>query len=555
MPGEVYPVAIVGCGPVGMTLANLLGAYGTRCVVIEAGADLADFPRAVGTDFDCLRAWQALGLDEKLLRDMVPCGPDGVGMVYRDGGGRPFLEVRPTRRDFGFALGYTFIQPLVDRELLAGLSRFPHVEVRFGHVVESVGQDAEGVDIHGSRRDGAGSFTVRARYVVACDGGRSRVRRSLGIEMRGRAGGGRWLILDTVEPDTPARSVHEVDIWCSARRPTVSVPRLHGHRRWEFLARPEETDEHLLAPQTIAALLAPHVDPDRVEVRRKVVHQFAARVAERMREDRVLLAGDAAHVTPPFAGQGMAMGIRDVFNLGWKLALVANDGAAETLLDTYEEERRDEIRATLRLARRLGRLMMPRTRLGAAATAVVLRAFGRNRAFREFFREGGPRPRVRLRPGAFSVRRAWGRAGGVMLPQPEVEDWNGRRCRLDTLLGPSFALLGFGVDPIDLLSRESLEFWAALGMHIVEIVADPSVCRSPRAAYDRDGAFSTWFGEREGRVLLVRPDRFVAADFRVGEAEQVMRLVRERLGGSMPCAVPSRRAPAWAPGRRGAALS
>jgi len=528
--GETFAVAIVGGGPVGLTLANLLGTYGVRSIVLERDTKRVNHPRAVGTDFDCLRAWQATGLAGKLLPDMIPSGAQGTGLVYRDAAGTIFLEARPERRDYGFAVGYAFLQPRVDRVLREGLDRFPHVVVRTGHRVDSVVQDSRGVTISGVGA-GATPFRVRATFAVACDGGRSGVRQQLDIPMRGWTYDRPWLVLDTLEPDSPGRDVGEVTIWCDPERPTVSVPRLYGHRRWEFLARPGETEAELLDPAMIRQLLARRTDPDQTEVVRKVVYTFSARLAARFRIGRVLLAGDAAHVTPPFAGQGLAIGIRDAFNLGWKLACVARGLAGEDLLATYEEERRPHARASIRIAIRLGWIMMPRTRARAWLAARTLRLLGRVPAFREFMREGGPRPRPRhrRRDGFFAGPRRRGSVRGAMLLQPDVCGPDGRRVPLDAVLGSGFAAIGFGPGPP--LGAGANHFLERLGTRRIRIGGSSSQ-GDALCVEDVEGVLAEWLGDTRERLLLVRPDRFVAVDARGAAADRALRALAVRFSSA-----------------------
>ena len=520
-------VLIVGCGPVGLTLANLLGSHGVPTLVLEKNDGLWDHPRAVGTDCSSLRAWQAAGLAERLLPDMTPMGPAGLGMVYVDPRGRPFLEVRPAPCEHGFAFGYGLIQPLVDRVLLDGLGRFECVAVRFGHRVESVAEDAVGMRVRGRRIDGR-RFEVAADYVIACDGGASPVRRQLGVRMLGSDYHRRWLVLDTLDETAAADDgARDVLIRCDPQRPSVSVPRRHGHRRFEFLARPGESEAELESPETIRRLLGRHVDPDRIRVIRKTTHAFKAKVAERFRIGRVLLAGDAAHVTPPFAAQGLACGIRDAFNLAWKLALVTRGGASPSLLDTYELERRPHDRASVKLAVRLGWLMMPRSRPRAALTQGLLRGLQQLPACRRYLHEGGPKPPPRYRRGFLAPG---GRARGRELPQPEVVDVSGRRRRLDALLGRGFALVGFGVDAAGCLPPAQVARWRSYGTRFVGVLRDGHA-RSEEQVVDVERAFRGRWEHVWGRCLLVRPDRFVAADVAPDRLADALTELERQLAG------------------------
>jgi 3-(3-hydroxy-phenyl)propionate hydroxylase len=519
-------VAIVGGGPVGLTLANLLGRRGVPTVVLERETGPCEQPRAVGVDADCLRAWQAAGLVDAMLPDMHGMGAGGLGMVYLDPAGRPFLEVRPERREQGFPFGCGIVQPLVDRALQGGLARFPWVELRFGVEVDAVEQDENGVALRGRRQTGE-RLELHAAYAVGCDGGRSAVRRALGIPMPGRSARERWLVVDALEPARAADAPGDVAIHCDPARPTVSVPRRGGHRRFEFLLRPEESEAAMLRDESLRALLAPHVDPDSVQVLHRLVHRFQSRVAARYRAGRVLLAGDAAHLTPPFAAQGLSLGVRDAMNLAWKLAFVAQHRAAPALLESYEPERRPDALACLRLAHGLGWLMMPRSRLRAALVPRLLRAACRHRGLREFLREGGPKPAQRLRAASPSPARRG--VAGLRLRQPEVRCADGSRRRLDDLLGDDFALLAFAPLRAGSLGPRAQAAAAALGARMV-VLRPPGAALRGEETEDAEGRFAEWLGALDDRVLLVRPDRFVAADLRSGELERALPALARGLG-------------------------
>lgn len=528
-----WPVVVVGCGPVGMTLGNLLGTHDVPALLLERASCIEPLPRAVGVDRDCLRAWQAAGLDERLLRDMTPMGEDGLGMIYLDPAGRPFMELRPRAREFGFAFGYGFVQPLADRVLLEGLARFEHLEVAFGHRVEAVEPDTDGVTLRVRGPDGL-ERCVRSRFVVACDGGRSELRRALGIAMRGKTQPERWLVLDLLEPSGAAPS-RDVRIHCDAERPTVSVPRCYGHRRLELRLRADESDEEALSDARVRGLLSELADPDGVRVLRKLVYRFNARVADRFRSGRVFLAGDAAHVTPPFAAQGLAMGVRDVFNLAWKLAMVVDGRAGPALLDSYEPERRPDARATVRLAVWLGRIMMPASRWRAVALPAVIRFLRRSRRIERSLREGGPKPRPRVR-GNLVLRSRPGGVAGQWLRQPVVADASGRRDKLDRFLGEGFALLGWSVDPRSVLAPEVLASLDAMGTAVWVLRESGTRGLGAGELCDVDGDWEAWLGAAQDRILLVRPDRFVAADLRAADARDragVAALLR-RLTGERP---------------------
>lgn len=289
-------VLIVGAGPVGLTLANLLGAAGVDTLLIEANSTTSDVPKAILIDDESFRTFQAIGLAEP-IRDAVVFG---TGARYYNARGKLLAAVRPMTGPYGYPKRSAFGQPALERILLNGIARFPSVRVAFDTRLEDLRTTADG---EVSRIAG---LNVYARWVVGCDGGRSKVRELSGIAMRGQSFSERWLILDTANDPDDSRFTK---FFCSPERPAVSVPAPQGGRRYEFMLDPDERPEDMLAPAAIARLLADRRTLAEHDVVRKTVYTFHALAAERFRHGRRLLAGDASHMMPPFAGQGMNTGI------------------------------------------------------------------------------------------------------------------------------------------------------------------------------------------------------------------------------------------------------
>lgn len=308
-----FDVAIVGAGPVGLLLANFLGAEGLRVVVLEKLPTLIDYPRGVGIDDETLRTVQAAGLIEQAL----PHVTHNQIMHFTSSSGRIFASLRPTTDEFGWPRRNSFIQPLLDKVLADGLSRYPNVELRFGQEVTQVSQDEDSVRI----AIADASATVRARYLVASDGGNSAIRRALGIGFEGKTAANRWIVVDIANDPIGAP-----DSFLHGRpsRPYVSIALPHGIRRFEFMLFDGEADGEQVSDDMLRNLLAPLLpDPANIDLIRARVYRHNGRLAERFREGRILLAGDAAHIMPVWQGQGYNSGVRDAFNLAWKLALVA----------------------------------------------------------------------------------------------------------------------------------------------------------------------------------------------------------------------------------------
>jgi 3-(3-hydroxy-phenyl)propionate hydroxylase len=350
----VIDVAIVGYGPVGATAANLLGARGLEVEVFEATTSVYHLPRAAHFDAEVMRVFQGIGLANAVLS----CAAPVRGMHFVTASGQKLMcfdaPDEPTAN--GWAAGYMFYQPDLERTLRAGVTRFPNVRVNLGTEVTAV-------------RDGeveAAGRVVRARYVLGCDGARSLVRRSAGIELDDAGFDQPWLVVDTFLRRDVALSPVVLQV-CDPSRPSTFVPSAGAHRRWEFMVMPGERPEEMEKPARVRELLAPWVDPDAVDVVRAVVYSFHALVSSSWRTGSLVLAGDAAHQMPPFLGQGMCAGIRDVASLAWKLDLVLRGTASDALLDTYQTEREPDVRQIVRLAVQLGGLIQTTDAAVAAA--------------------------------------------------------------------------------------------------------------------------------------------------------------------------------------------
>ena len=331
-------VLIVGAGPVGLTLANLLGSEGVATVLVERNPGCVPEPRAVALDGESLRTLQAVGLADTVLGNIR----QGFVADYINGDGVQLFTTDLTARPYGFCLQNTFDQPTLERQLLRGLSRFPCVTV--SHLTELLRFEQDSDSVTAVLRDSTGiEQRLRADFMVGCDGGRSSVRHGLGIAMTGERLPQKWLVIDTV--DTHLGDEPACRFYCDPRRPAMTIIRPGAERRWEWMLVGDERGEDMLEDGRIRELLAQHTDPASVEVYRKCVYSFSAVVAERFSEGRIFLAGDAAHMTPPFAGQGLNAGIRDVRNLSWKLARVLGGSLPTGLLSTYDLERREAAKA------------------------------------------------------------------------------------------------------------------------------------------------------------------------------------------------------------------
>ena len=354
-------VAVVGGGPVGMTLAARLAQGGVRVTVLEREATPYALPRAAHLDADALRVLDLVGIGDAVRAHGRPI--DGFDLADRHG--RILLQARDPD-----GAGRLIHQPTVEallRDRLAGLG----VDFRQGWAVERLDDDEPGVTLHGTAPDGP--FALRAGWVVGCDGAQSSIRDAMGSPFAPTVRGGfaqTWLVVD-VRLRKPLALPDRLRQTADPRAPTTYVPFPGDRRRWEFRLPPGTDAEAALRPDAIRRRLADEVEPDGVEIERAAVYTFEARAAVGWRRRHVLLAGDAAHVMPPFLGQGLGAGLRDAWWLGRHLPGVVRGQTSAAGLDAYEAERRPQVVATTRVAVQIGRLVTLPAPLSAVRDAVL----------------------------------------------------------------------------------------------------------------------------------------------------------------------------------------
>ena len=540
-PVEHFDVVIVGLGPTGLTLAHGLGRRGHKVLVLEREPKFYGNARAVYTDGECMRIFQSFGMAERLAADMLQDAP--VQMVLPDG--QVLFQLKNTHRPHGWPANNFFYQPLLETALADGLGQYPNVTVLRGRELTRFEQDADGVDVFHVACDGTGwaraapqpggkpvpgplaELRLRARWLIGADGGRSVVRSQLGISMAGQNFPNPWLVVDVKAKD-PADGLRHLPYFnfiCDPACPTVSCVQPNGHHRFEFMLMPGQTREHMEHPDTVRQYLRKYIEVDKFEILRTLVYTFNALMAEKWRVGRVLLAGDAAHMTPQFIGQGMNAGVRDAYNLAWKLDAVLRGQAGCALLDSYERERRPHAAAMTREGIRMKDFVSMVNPVGTVLRNALTRLVVRLPKIGTFVRQGDFIPKPTYKAGSYVglARRRWRGAEGRLMPQPNLRGPDGRRRLFDDLVGPGFVLVGAGVDPRASLDAESLALWQLLGAKFVAVYpfgGRPNGAVAQAAsqglieAEDPEGSFHDWWrrsGAAKGSVAIVRPDRFVFA--------------------------------------------
>jgi 3-(3-hydroxy-phenyl)propionate hydroxylase len=488
-------VLIIGAGPTGLTLALALARDGVSVIIAERELTSYPLPRAAHIDHQTVRIFQDLGLATRILNSCrQPSRYD-----FLSAGGEVLLRFEGLDRiaSGGWPAANAIHQPAIELVLRDEAQRQTGIDLRNSWRFAGLSDHHDHVEC--AFETSEGPRMLRARYVVGADGARSPVREAIGVGMEDLGFDESWLIVDTIVHDRSR--VPDVNLQiCDPARPTTCVVMGAGRHRWEFMVKQGETPETLLTDAAIAALLEPWNVAGAVEIERKVVYRFGAKVAQRWQKGRVFIAGDAAHLTPPFAGQGLCSGVRDAANLAWKIGAVLQRGEPGTLLDTYQLEREPHARATIQLAIMMGSMVCVTDQQAASLRdqqLLAARAAGSSH-------DAGSSMFPDIADGFILTGTS---GAGSYFPQPIVDD-----CRLDDVLGPGAWLI----------TRQPTAGQAAPGLRVVSL-ADPAI-----ASFS--SVLACWLDAHHAPAVLVRPDRYV---FGVGVPVQLMASYRAQLGGAV----------------------
>jgi 3-(3-hydroxy-phenyl)propionate hydroxylase len=471
---------------------------GLRTIVLEEQVQPYPLPRAVHLDHEMMRLFESAGVLEAVEPLML--ATDGHIHIGADGGVIRYLGTAGRPKPFSFSNDYFFYQPELEEALRKSLDRFEHVEVQLGATVTGLRETAEAVEL--TVAQGRDIKTVCARYVIGCDGARSTIRKALHVPLDDLRFEEPWLVVDAevdgpisfpdFEGIPPEAELQRLSVMlCDPRRPATIVPGRGNHRRWEFMLLPGESDEEMMAPARVAELVGPWVQGVPHRIVRAATYRFHGLVAERWQVGRVFLAGDAAHQTPPFFGQGMCHGFRDVANLAWKLELVLGGAAGAELLETYQPERDPHVRSVIGASVEAGRYICELNPKVAAE---------RDRRLREAMRSGPPRTAADLIPPigeGVVAKQGSAEAGiGVRFIQPRVAAAGRAPLRLDEVTGGGWVLLSVHSNAKH-LPEQAQEDWSSLGGKTFVVGEDLA---------DSEGHLSTWFRQHGASAVVVRPD-------------------------------------------------
>lgn len=477
---EDVDVAIVGLGPVGVTAAALLGRAGHRVLAVDREREIYAKPRAIGFDQDAMRIFQAAGAADRVARIVDRFFPS----EYRGVDGRTIqrIEFAPPPYTGGWAPYYSFVQPELEAELRATASGYPNVELALGceMIACTEGHDAVELTLRG---DDGRQRIVRAAYVIGADGAAGTLRRTIGATFEDLAFDQPWLVVDVHVGAAALARLPQTNVqYCEPARPCSYVIGPRNLRRWEMMLLPGEDPLAASSEANVWRLLARWITPADATLWRVAPYRFHTLIADCWRRRRIVLAGDAAHVTPPFLTQGLCQGLRDAANLAWKLDAILAGAATGALLDTYQRERAPHVRATTLVAKTFGELIGERDMTAARERDERLLA------------EGNGAPPVRIR-SAIVPPLADGflhdsPAAGTIFPQPVTA--------AGTLLDDvqqGFRLVDIAAD-------------GAVRVAPIHLARNGIACAAPILIQERDAFIAAWFAVAGASCALVRPDHY-----------------------------------------------
>lgn len=510
-----FDVVIVGCGPVGQLLAMLLGKKGHSVQVLERHAQFYPLPRAVTFDDETARTLAGIGFDPDTDAKMESFEAD----YFLKSGNKEILQTLNWRGEqpTGWRRWYWFNLPELQVRFQEMLDSMPEVSVRRSFEVQGVRQHDDHVEVHGTSRAGAQpeACVITAKFVVGADGANSIVRSLIGGDMEDLGFFYDWLIIDI---KNTGNVVYDPPIWqfCDPARPQTLVPGGPGRRRWEIMLLPGETADDVATPEACWKFIEPWgANPSNSELERYAVWRFQAKWARQWSKGRLAIAGDAAHLTPPFAGQGMCAGLRDAVNLSWRLDLILNGLATPDLLDDYGPERIEQTKYWIHVAVEIGKVICVLDPEQAEQRDQAMLA-----AMEDPSLAPPPPPPPALGPGNWVAS-----PGASMLSRQGRVALGGRHGRFDEFVSRGWHLIGLDHVPGSDLPESLSEQFEALGGSRIQVSTTPG----KDTIFDAHGTYAAWFKELDAEVILVRPDHYVAFSARSEDVTERLSAVLDSL--------------------------
>ena len=492
-----YDVIIVGAGPCGVTAANILGQQNVSTLVIDKEADIVTIPRAVGICEEGSRILDSAGLLDKM--------GDNFRLINRvnfnKGHNQKVFHADTYELINGHRMLRTFHQPELEKNIRGALKDCDSVELFTSTELVKFNDDGKKVTLE-LNQDGQ-TVTTECRYLLACDGASSKIRQALDIGFSGNTYPQDWMILD-IEKNPIASS--EVIFTINPDRPAVTLPGPGDKRRWEFVVKKDDDPKTLFEESNLAKLLAPWGDIKDMDITRKAVYTFHARTAENYQKGNVFLLGDSAHITPPFAGQGMMAGLRDCYNLCWKLAAVLHKQLDEKGLASYEKERIPQSRQVIKFAQYMGKIILPKNKKVAKIRDAVIGLLGLLGVHSDS--KGMPINKIPNHINGSLIRNKIISAiknTGYDFPQVSLKNPQGEKKLFDRHVKSHFYILGWNQQLHTLLDNHTAKRWHSMGGKFQSI---KSTTEDVDSLLDSNCEYRDLFKAGK-RFIVIRPDKMM----------------------------------------------
>ena len=515
-------VLIVGAGPTGLFLSNLLASHHIKNILIEKNSSTVKEPRAVSIDDESLRVIQSLGLINQFINKIsLNCGS-----YYISPNGRIFATINPSSKLYGFPKRNSFDQPDLEDLLLKNLLVKYKVNVFFDTKFLNFYQKKDMVCSKVISKKN--KFQINSKFIVGCDGANSILRKLLDIKLLGSSYKEKWLILDLFNSSNKFR---HTQVFCDVRRPCITLPGPRGIRRYEFKLHKSENEKDCLNFVFIKQLLTQKGENDYSSIRRKCVYTFNALIANCWFKKKILLAGDAAHQTPPFAGQGMNSGVRDALNLSWKLAFAINSNNPK-ILDSYEKERKHHIAQMIKISLLMGRVLNPKNKFLGTLTRLFFYLISYYKPAKDYIFQMRFKPKPSFSEGFLwkTNNKYENELIGQLFPQPIVDDFKGNQFLLDEILGNNFFIIIYSNLPQNFISNKLIKKFKTKNINILGITPE---CINPvqttfKIVRDVSKTLSNYQYNRQlNKAFFIRPDKYIATITRADNYNSIYDLIDE----------------------------
>ena len=523
-------VLIVGAGPVGMAMANLLARQGVSGIIVDRALKIFEQPRAIALDNEALRILQWTGLDENSFERIGIASVHFKSPLFGEVGrvnAAGVIDCHPKL--------VTFFQPELEEALHKNLQAQNNFSLHRGISLNHSEQVENGVQVKLTDQSGE-HHNLRCQYLIAADGANSSIRKSLGLDFKGgKKYDEDWLIVDVkdIHQSKINQPQDHIEFICDPKRAVPHMPAPGDRERWEFKLRKNENPDKLMEDKNINKLLEPWFPHHDANIERKAVYRFQAKTAPKFSKGNTFLIGDAAHVTPPFVGQGLVAGLRDAANLSWKIASVLKGTSHNKILQSYDIERRPHAKAMIRLAVLAGKVVMPQNKLAAFVSHGIVKTMSFLPVLKNQLQELEIKPKNAFHKGLFISGEKRIKRGHPIMQTPLINN-AGEVKNSDDIAKTKFRLMGFGFHPEKHLSTAMIERWQDFGGESLQICHRNQVLNRP----NQDCCWEDIQGDLlpnavpVGWIVIVRPDQVVMHEGPIEDAEKILEQVLEKVGFS-----------------------